>query len=255
MDTGPVSGNVFLSIPRLNNIGNFHHFISSRRYVGDVSRVEGRKRILEILELEENAIIRSCQVHSNRVHVVSHIDIEENSFLSDMPSFTADALVTNVKNIYLAIFVADCVPLFIIDPVQCCLAVVHAGWRGVASRVHVCAVETLGLQYGSLPRNLRVGIGPYIKSCCFEVEEDVVVLLSRKNVVTAEPREPGKWMVDLGKVIKHDLISQGVTVENIKEMKYCTSCRRDMFFSHRGEGGQTGRFLLGAGITGKNGAF
>ncbi len=245
--------NIFLYFPHLKTVSWFHHFITNRRYIGDVSRVEGRKRLLKKLHIEEKYILRSHQVHSKRVHAVEQRDVEKNSFLADRPSLVADALVTNLEAVYLSVLVADCVPLLVIDPCKRCLAVVHAGWRGVVSKVHLCAVEALHIHYGSKPQCLMIGIGPHIRSCCFEVGEEVAERLGQDNVRPSYAQGSGKWMADLRRAVLQDLLSIGVSAKNIEEMEYCTSCRREIFFSHRGEGGNAGRFLLAAGMIAKNG--
>jgi len=87
-------------------------------------------------------------------------------------------------------------------------------------------------------------IGPAIGSCCYEVDEAVF------NAVTGDGSwesafnpcgEKGKWMLDLSSANRRQLIQAGIPAENVFSADVCTSCRKDIFFSHRGEAGKTGR--------------
>ena len=85
----------------------------------------------------------------------------------------ADIAVSQDPSVALAIQTADCVPLLMIDTGNGAAAVAHAGWRGLALRVPVVAIEELARQFGSRPRDLIAAVGPSIGPCCYEVGSDV----------------------------------------------------------------------------------
>ena len=89
---------------------------------------------------------------------------------------------------------------------------------------------------------LVAAIGPSIDKCCFEVDEDVYRLFVNKfdNVELYTKTNEGKWKIDLKKIIKLELMLEGLQEDNIHDSGICTKCRKDLFFSYRGDDGKTG---------------
>jgi len=88
-----------------------------------------------------------------------------------------------------------------------------------------------------------VGIGPCIKTCCYEVDEPVVEVIKKAFTYWDElilETETGKWMLDLVLTNKKQLEEVGISTQNITESGFCTSCNNDLFFSYRKEKGKTG---------------
>src|SRR5262249_16858333 len=85
----------------------------------------------------------------------------------------ADAIVTDMPGLPVAVFSADCVPLLLYDPDGPRLAAVHAGWRGTVHAVVRAAVHAL-VETGARPERLLAAVGPSIGTCCFAVSKPVV---------------------------------------------------------------------------------
>ena len=152
-----------------------------------------------------------------------------------------DALVTRRRCVALEVGVADCVPILIADPAGGFIAAVHAGWRGTAAGVLAGTIRVLAAR-GARSRDLRLGLGPAIGACCFEVGLEVVHALERSNPWLAWTEErAGKARVDLLDANRRQAIEAGVPEEQIAVAGLCTVCRPDLLESYRRSGGAPGR--------------
>ncbi|WP_274363336.1 peptidoglycan editing factor PgeF [Paenibacillus thermotolerans] len=163
-----------------------------------------------------------------------------------------DGLITNEPGVMLAAFYADCVPLWFVDPDHRAVGVAHAGWRGTAADVAGKTVEAMRLAYGSDPARMLAAIGPSIQACCYEVDDAVICRVKEAGGEEGEhfvsSRAPGRYMLDLSKLNAKLLAKAGILPKHIEITGYCTSCRTDLFFSHRKECGKTGRMTAWIGI-------
>jgi YfiH family protein len=178
------------------------------------------------------------------------------------PRRKADAIITRQPGVALAMSSADCIPLMFYDPVERAIGMAHAGWRGTARGIAAATVDAMVDQFGSLARNLYVGIGPSIGPCCYEVTEDIQSLyvgqsqfddmptdvryrkLVRESAIFAVKRraDHSSLRLDLWETNRNQLLMAGVLPEHIELSESCTSCEKERFFSHRGENGKAGRF-------------
>ncbi len=133
-----------------------------------------------------------------------------------------DGHVTARDDLALLVIVADCLPVALAGSGR--VAMVHCGWRGLAGGVLANAIE----HFDKPP---AAAVGPGIGPCCYEVGDDV---LSQFDARFANGR-----MLDLRAVAEDRLRAAGVA--RIEHVDLCTSCREDLFFSHRRDGGVTGR--------------
>ena len=136
-----------------------------------------------------------------------------------------DGHTTGIADLGLLVLVADCFPVALIGPGRA--AMLHCGWRGVAGGIVERALERFA---GEPP---AAAVGPGIGRCCYEVGEEVLAEFADLDGV-ADGR-----MLDLRMVIRRKLEAAGVT--RIDDVDLCTSCRPDLFFSHRRDNGVTGR--------------
>jgi YfiH family protein len=133
-----------------------------------------------------------------------------------------DGHVTARDDLALLVLVADCLPVALAAGGQ--VAMVHCGWRGLADGIVANAVEA----FDEPP---VAAVGPGIGACCYEVGDEV---RSRFDARFARGR-----MLDLRAVAEDRLRAAGV--ELVEHADLCTSCRADLFFSHRRDAGVTGR--------------
>jgi len=171
------------------------------------------------------------------------------------PRRQGDALMTQEQGLFLLISFADCLPVLYFDPVQGVAALAHAGWRGTTLGIAGQTVRALAERFGSRPADLLVGLAPSIGPCCYEVGSDVLDAFERspdlRQSAAFQPHVAGRadrWMLDLQETNRRQLLAVGVAPEHIEVMPFCTSCRTDLFFSHRREQGKTGRFAVLVGL-------
>jgi YfiH family protein len=135
-----------------------------------------------------------------------------------------DGHATAIRGLGLLVLVADCLPVALIGGGRA--AMLHCGWRPLAAGI----VEKALADFGEPP---AAAIGPGIGRCCYEVGEEVLARFASLEGV-ADGR-----MLDLRMVVRRKLEAAGVTA--IEDVDLCTSCRADLFFSHRRDNGVTGR--------------
>ena len=135
-----------------------------------------------------------------------------------------DGHATGVRGLGLLVLVADCLPVALIGDGR--VAMLHCGWRPLAAGI----VEKALASFATPP---AAAIGPGIGRCCYEVGDEVLAEFAGLDGV-AEGR-----MLDLRMVVRRKLEAAGVTA--IEDVDLCTSCRSDLFFSHRRDKGVTGR--------------
>ena len=176
------------------------------------------------------ANVQAEQVHGASIAVIAKAD--------DVTVAGCDALLTHVPGVALRIRTADCLPIFFADPVRHAIGLAHAGWRGLAASLPARMVAAMRDVFGSTPEALHVAIGPSIRPCCYEVGLELV---SRFGAFVQDAQ--GRRTCDLiGSAIKQ-LQASGVRGERIFDMRRCTGCETNDWFSLRREGPETGRLV------------
>lgn len=198
--------------------------------------VENRRRSFEAVERSLESIYDPWQVHSANVLVV-----EAPRGAGDFVQ--ADALLTDNPAVTLFMRYADCVPIFLFDPVRGAVGLVHAGWLGTVRRVAAAAVETMARVYGSSPSDILAALGPAVGPDHYPVGEEVAAAV-RATFGELAPSvlqlRDGEVHFDLWLANRLQLEQAGVG--NIETAGLCTACHVDDWYSHRAEGGHTGRF-------------
>ncbi len=143
----------------------------------------------------------------------------------DDPRLDADGQVTRTPGVGAAILVADCLPVAVAGPTG--VAVLHAGWRGLAAGILERGVAELGAG------PLHAAIGPGIGVCCFEVGDEV------RAAFADHPGARREDHLDLKLIARRKLQDAGVAT--IDDCGLCTHCEPALFFSHRRDGARTGR--------------
>jgi YfiH family protein len=157
-------------------------------------------------------------------HQVHGAELAEWDGPSSEPLEQVDAHTTRAQGLGLLVLVADCLPLALAAPGR--VAMLHCGWRGLAAGIVERALST----FDDPP---AAALGPCIGRCCYEVGPEVLDAFAGHDGV-ADGR-----MLDLRLVAQHKLEEAGV--ESIEHVDLCTSCNPELFFSHRRDGGVTGR--------------
>lgn len=184
-------------------------------------------------ELAELATVR--QVHGTKA-----VKVGEVSEVPALRRARADILITDRPGIALAARTADCAPLLIFDPRRRVVAAVHSGWRGTVARAGAEAVRVLAEDYGSRIQDLVAGIGPGIMPCHYQVDAPVIAglreALGRRSRKVLAPDGPDKARLDLSLTNRLILEQAGVPARQIAEVRLCTFCHPDLFFSYRRQG-------------------
>ncbi|MGA8043876.1 MAG: peptidoglycan editing factor PgeF [Terracidiphilus sp.] len=231
---------------------------------------ENRRRLAEaITGSAETPLVTLRQVHSNVVVRAGAADAERS-----VPR-KGDGLMTDEPGLLLAVQTADCIPVLVADTKRRVVAAFHAGWRGTVKRIVETGVGRMRLEFGCRPEDLVAAIGPGIGACCYAVGDEVLSVFESqfayarelfREVYDSDPvrmkypmlfltqRAPGhspigpNLHVDLTEANRRQLVDAGVKAEAIRVVGGCTSCQRELFFSHRGSQGFTGRMMSVIGI-------
>ena len=135
-----------------------------------------------------------------------------------------DGHITDLPGLGLLVLVADCLPVALASPGG--VAMLHCGWRGLAGGIIEAGVS-------ALDGSPSAAVGPGIGRCCYEVGPEVL------DEFAEIPGAAEGRMLDLRAAAEAKLRAAGV--EQIEHVDLCTSCRPDLFFSHRRDHGVTGR--------------
>ncbi len=139
----------------------------------------------------------------------------------------ADGHVSARPGAFMAVTVADCVPVFVVDPHRRAVAVLHAGWRGIVAGILEAGISRLTENLGSRVEDLLVHLGPAICGSCYEVGSEVHVALGLADPGGPEP-------VDLRGVLTRRALDLGVIRAHVTRSSFCSLCGASPFFSHRG---------------------
>lgn len=216
--------------------GGFSTLNLGARGEDDPAVVEAnRARLRQALDLPEEPVWMH-QVHGTAVAALDTIP--------ETPP-EADAAWTATPGLPCAVLTADCLPVALVDPEGACVAVAHAGWRGLAAGVLEATIASLPVP----AERLAAWLGPAISAAAFEVGPEVrdSMLAGDAGAGTAFRRGVGdRWFADLYALASRRLRRAGVT--HIDGGGWCTfrECRR--FFSHRRDGPATGRMATLAWI-------
>jgi YfiH family protein len=191
-----------------------------------------RERLANALGLAPQQVVFTLQVHGTRL--IDHSEGSSQGRGSFVRSIRtkesrdglseADGHVVRGPGLAPLVFVADCLPVVLYGPHG--LAMVHAGWRGLAGGILAAAAEAVGAT--------RAAIGPGIGPCCYEVGDEVLAAFAELGDGVATGRR-----LDLPEAARRQL--GAAAVEEVGSAGLCTSCERELFFSHRRDRGRTGR--------------
>lgn len=241
----------FLSYPVLEKTGIVNHGFSTR--LGGVSKghcatmnisttrgddpdaiEENKRRIAKAIGVSPESMTFTHQTHTTNVAVVKEED-KGKRFME------TDGMITNIPGICLVSFYADCVPLYLVDPVHKAIGMSHSGWRGTVGKIGKITVEKMTNEYGTNPADIIAAIGPSICQDCYEVSEDVIEEFKKSFNETLwdtifYQKENGKYQLNLWKANEAVFQEAGIKKENIAVTNVCTHCNPDVLFSHRTSG-------------------
>lgn len=215
-------------------------------HVGDtIENVRAnRAQACEALGINPEQLVAGKQVHGDRVEVVQQKDMGRGALFYEEALPDTDALITGTPGVPLSSYYADCVPVFFLDPVKKVIALAHAGWKGTVLKIGQKTVEKMAMVFGTDPGDCLAGVGPSIGPCCYEVDRRVIEPFQESFSYWrefADAVSDDKWRLNLWEANRRTLLDAGLKAENIVSACVCTSCRNDLFFSYRAQGGTAGR--------------
>lgn len=197
------------------NLRQFDRFLDLRFF----TRVDDIGSDVDIAKaIGQENVVGLIQEHGSRAHVVR---------VASSRVLRGDALFTDTPGLTLTIRFADCQNAVIVAPKRRVVGLVHAGWRGVQSRVMSSAFRLLKEEWGIQPEDVFIGLGPSLCTAC------------------AEFTDPGREVpelheffqdrcIDLRAALDAELADIGVPTENIERLTDCTRCHPETYFTYRG---------------------
>jgi YfiH family protein len=191
------------------------------------------------------------QAHGDNVCRVTEAERGRGARSHDDAVPATDALITDLPGVPIGVFTADCVPVFLYDPVRPAVGIAHAGWRGTAQSIAQKTIERMREEFASNPADMWAAIGPSIGPCCFEVGIDVHEKFWERFGYSAplfRKTYEQKWHLDLWLANRLQLEECGLDAERIVESRICSACNSGDYHSARKHGPGAGRTLSVIGI-------
>ncbi len=162
------------------------------------------------LGLDGRAFVTAEQVHGKTVAAFAAGDWPPKG-----PVAGADALVTNRTDLCLGIYVADCCPVYLVDPVRRVIGLAHSGRKGTESNITAATVEAMRERFGTQPGDVVAQLGPCIRPPWYEVD------------------------------FAAQIVAQGhaLGLRQVTDGGTCTAADPERYYSYRREKGRTGRML------------
>jgi hypothetical protein len=200
--------------------------------------LDHRRKFLAELGIDYGNLVCTQQIHGNNVTYVHEKELGRGALTYASAIENTDALITDTKNTPLAIFTADCLSVFLFDPLAPAVGLLHAGWRSTRQEIIKNTIAAMQKKFNSKVGQLYVMFGPAIRSCCYEVGREFSDFfsfgLNHKN---------SRFYLDLISINQKQALSSGILEQNIFDCGICTACRNDEFFSYRKETKDCGRMI------------
>ncbi len=193
---------------------------------------DNKKKVIENLRIVKNKISRNSknifllhQIHSNKFVFI-------NKYSKYLKKKKADALITNIPKLPIAILTADCAPILIYDKQKKMISAIHAGWKGAYKGI-ISKVINFMIKKGCEKKNIIAAIGPCIAQKNYNVKEDFrrkFLKKDKRNMVFFKKRK-NLICFDLSKYIKSQLKLMKIT--NLDTINIDTFPKKNNFFSAR----------------------
>ena len=203
----------------------------------DITAINTNRQIFfDLLNISSDQVVGSLQVHDDLI-----LEATESGYFSGF-----DAFVTNRKDLFLTIGIADCTPILIFDPIYSSVGAAHAGWKGTAKNIAAKTLLKMQELYGTNPKDCFAFIGTCIDTAHFEVGEEVAEQFDNRFVHYSP--NLNRPHIDLKAANYQQLLDVGISAENIEFSEFSTVLDNEHYFSYRKENGQTGRMLAVIGM-------
>jgi len=189
----------------------------------DHANLKNRALHLQKIGVPPAHLVSAEIIHGNNIQIVAGKD-------GGKVIVSADGLITQIKEIYLSITSADCLPIFLFEPKNEIIGLIHAGWRSLEKGILANAVEEIK-KLGGAPENILAGVGPAICQPHYEVGPEVAKKF--ENYPEAIEKDNEKLFLDIKKIAELQLSGLGFKKENIEISPECTFELPEKYFSAR----------------------
>ena len=198
-------------------------YSSGDQYVAVKKNIKQAQKKLQ-LEMKKLKLIN--QIHSNKVIIINN-----KNFIKP---FEADGMITQDKNISIAVLTADCCPIFLFDKEASFISCLHAGWRGCYINIVENALKKIK-RIQPRTKNINAIIGPCLNKINFEMNKDLKEKFIKKESsyknFFIDKKQNNKFLFDMQGLIKFQLLKNDIT--NIENIELDTYSNKELFFSHR----------------------
>ena len=207
--------------------------------VGDnIADVKSNRSIISELFEAENMVFLK-QVHGDNIIMLSS---RSGLNINSKHPFIGDAVITDIKKMFLVIQTADCQSILMYDPVRQVVANVHSGWKGSVKNIAGRTIKKMNHFFGCRQSDLIACISPSLGKCCAE-------FINYKKEI---PQKYWKYKnsrnyFNFWSISTDQILAEGILQKNILLSNLCTKCNPDLFFSYRKEH-IAGRFASVIGI-------
>ena len=219
---------VCLTFTPLNSRSLFHLFLGKSHESGGAKNQNHQTLVNEAIHslgFPARTVVSLKQVHGNHTLILEN----QASFASSSTQTEADAVLTNRKDLYLTVRVADCLPIYLYDSANQVVGLIHAGWRGTLLEIAKRALSQARMRLGLNPADCDIFFGPCIKACCYEISPEVAVLFPQNSVQVRDNR----FYLDLCQENHRQLIEAGIDPDKIHMADQCTCCNPEFYYSYR----------------------
>lgn len=245
---------VHFSTTRMGGISNGSYSSFNMGNFSDDSPLnihENRKLLAHMFYMNMSDFIVPHQTHGTRVLKIDEEFLNLDHTTSIEIMYGVDSVITNIKDKFLCVTTADCVPIIIYDRKSKAIAAIHAGWKGTSGKIVEKTISTMQNEYNSSTKDMLVGIGPAISQRNYEVGEEVIKEMETNGIdlsdaeVCIKNYNSSKCHINLKEINRRELIDLGVLESNIETTELCTFDKQELFFSARRQTVHSGRMLTG----------
>lgn len=219
--------------------------------------MENYRRFTRVIDTTPDRLVISDQKHTTNIMTATEDDAGKG-IVRPKDYEAIDGFITGEKNLFLCLIYADCVPIYLYDPVNEVIALLHSGWKGTVGKISAKAIDIMKDEFSTDPKNVLAAIGPSICKDCYEVSEDLFFAFREQfsdqmlKKIFSEPykdeADETKYKLSLWAAIELTLAEAGVYENNICNSEICTCCNHELFFSHRYTKGRRGNMAAIMGM-------
>jgi len=191
-----------------------------------------RRSFFASLGIDPARLASVTQVHSRTVYAV-----DDASELAEHPA--GDGVITVNTDVVPCVTVADCMPIYLHDPVTGCFGVLHSGWKGTGIVGEALALASR--RWGARAEDFYVLLGPHIRECCYTVDSGRAEYFSSgfgPSCVRLDPERERAgsqwpWRLSLAEANLSHCVSVGIPASRVADARACTSCGLEYGSSRR----------------------